>query len=104
MKTGLLEVRPLFVRKESRTRGHVFCCMLALKLSREMEQRLQKHFGTTDSDPHAITLRDALTTLASLCLMHYQVDEKNTVTKLPKPNASQRKILTALGVTLPATM
>jgi hypothetical protein len=36
--------------------------------------------------------------------MHYQVDEKNTVTKLPKPNASQRKILTALGVTLPATM
>jgi transposase len=35
MKTGLLEVRPLFVRKESRTRGHVFCCMLALKLSRE---------------------------------------------------------------------
>jgi transposase len=52
MKTGLLEVRPLFVRKESRTRGHVFCCMLALKLSREMEQRLREHFGTTDSDPH----------------------------------------------------
>ena len=41
-----------------------------------MEQRLQNLFGTTDSDPHAITLRDALTTLASLCLMHYQVDEK----------------------------
>ncbi|MDP2835028.1 MAG: IS1634 family transposase, partial [Pseudomonadota bacterium] len=32
MKTGLLEIRPLFVRKESRTRGHVFCCLLALKL------------------------------------------------------------------------
>jgi transposase len=57
MKTGLVEVRPLFVRKESRTRGHVFCCMLALKLSREMERRLQKHFGTTESNPHAITLR-----------------------------------------------
>jgi hypothetical protein len=36
MKTGLLEVRPIFVRKESRTRGHVFCCLLALKLSREL--------------------------------------------------------------------
>jgi len=92
------------VRKESRTRGHVFCCLLALKLSREMEQRLQKHFGTTDSDPHAITLRDALTTLGSLCLMHYQVDEKTTVTKLPQPSANQMKILTALGVTLPTTM
>jgi hypothetical protein len=31
--------------------------MLALKLSREMERRLREHFGTTDSNPHAITLR-----------------------------------------------
>ena len=104
MKTGLLEVRPLFVRKESRTRGHVFCCMLALKLSREMERRLREQFGTTDSNPHAITLRDALTSLGSLCLLHYKVDEKTTVTKLPQPRANQRKILTALGVTLPATV
>jgi transposase len=104
MKTGLLEVRPLFVRKESRTRGHVFCCMLALKLSREMERRLREQFGTTDSNPHAITLRDALTSLGSLCLLHYKVDEKTTVTKLPRPRANQRKILTALGVTLPATV
>jgi len=104
MKTGLLEVRPLFVRKESRTRGHVFCCMLALKLSREMERRLREQFGTTDSNPHAITLGDALTSLASLCLMHYKVDEKTTVTKLPQPSANQAKILTALAVTLPATM
>jgi transposase len=104
MKTGLLEVRPLFVRKESRTRGHVFCCMLALKLSRELERRLREQFGTTDNNPHAITLRDALTSLSSLCLMQYQVDEKTTVTKLPKPSANQTKILTALGVILPGKM
>ena len=40
MKTGLLEIHPVFVRKESRTRGHVFCSMLALKLQREVERRL----------------------------------------------------------------
>ena len=40
MKTGLLEIRPLFVRKESRTRGPVFCCQLALKLQRELSRRL----------------------------------------------------------------
>src|SRR5271165_1382608 len=102
MKTGLLEVRPLFVRKESRTRGHVFCCMLALKLSREMERRLREHFGTTDSNPHAITLRDALTSLGTLCLLQYKIDERTTVTKLPQPSANQSKILAALGVTLPA--
>ena len=104
MKTGLLEVRPVFVRKESRTRGHVFCCMLALKLSRELERRLQEKFGTTDSNPHTITLHDALASLGSLCLMHYKVDEKTTVTRLPQPSANQKKILTALGVTLPGTM
>jgi len=56
LKTGLLQVRPVFVRKESRTRGHVLCCMLALKLSRELELRLKAAFGTTDTNPHAITL------------------------------------------------
>ena len=69
-----------------------------------MERRVREHFGTTDSNPHAITLRDALTSLASLCLMQYQVDEKTTVTKLPKPRANQAKILTALGLTLPGKM
>jgi transposase len=102
MKTGLLEVRPVFVRKESRTRGHVFCCMLALKLSREIERRLRTAFGTTDTDPHAVTLPDALASLSRLCLLSYVVDEKTTVTKLPQPDANQKKILAALRVPLPA--
>ena len=101
LKTGLLEVRPVFVRKESRTRGHVFCCMLALKLGREMERRLREKFGTTDSDPHALTLPDALAALSSLCLLQYRVNEKTTVTKLPQPSANQKQILEALGVNLP---
>lgn len=103
LKTGLLEVRPVFVRKESRTRGHVFCSMLALKLSREMERRLREAFGTTDSNPHAITLPDALRALSSLCLLQYKIDERTTVTKLPQPRANQQQILAALGVSLPTT-
>lgn len=101
MKTGLLEVRPVFVRKQSRTRGHVFCCLLALKLSREMERRLTAAFGTTDADPHAITLTDALAALSRLCLLEYRVDEKTSVTRLPQPDARQQQILAALGVPLP---
>lgn len=101
MKTGLLEVRPVWVRKESRTRGHVFCCMLALKISREMERRLQAKFGTTDTDPHATTLPDAVAALCRLCLLEYPIDEKTTVTRLPKPDARQTEILEALGVAMP---
>jgi transposase len=102
MKTGLLEVRPVFVRKERRTRGHVFCCMLALKLSREMERRLRENFGTTDNNPHAITMPDALAALGSLCLLQYKINEKTTVTKLPQPSPNQKRILAALDVSLPA--
>ena len=102
LKTGLLEVRPVWVRKENRTRGHVFCCMLALKISREMERRLRAAFGTTDTRADAITLPDALLALTRLCLLHYPVDEKTTVTKLPQPDTRQQEILKALGVSLPA--
>ena len=101
LKTGLLEVRPIWVRKESRTRGHVFCCMLALKLSRELERRLQAQFGTTDSDAHTPTLPDALAALSRLCLLEYPIDEKTTLTRLPQPDARQKEILEALGVSLP---
>ncbi|HZT71611.1 MAG TPA: IS1634 family transposase [Terriglobia bacterium] len=102
LKAGLLEVRPVWVRKESRTRGHVFCCMLALKVSREMERRLRAAFGTTQTHADAITLPDALLSLARLCLLHYPVDEKTTLTKLPQPDSRQQEILQALGVCLPA--
>jgi len=102
MKTGLLEIRPLFVRKESRTRGHVFCCLLALKLQRELERRLAAAFGTTDKDPKAVTVSDALAALGRLSLLTFKVDEKTAVTRLPKPDQHQRSILDALKVSLPA--
>jgi transposase len=101
MKTGLLEVRPVFVRKESRTRGHVFGCMLALKIVREMERRLQAAFGTTDDDPHAITVEDAMTALSRLCLQSYEIDENTMVIRFPRPDARQAEILKALGASLP---
>jgi transposase len=102
LKTGLLEVRPVWVRKESRTRGHVFCCLLALKVAREMERRLRAALGTTETQADALTLPDALLALTRLCLLHYPVDEKTMVTKLPQPDARQRQILQALDVSLPA--
>ncbi|MHB8301932.1 MAG: hypothetical protein ACYDC6_03705 [Acidobacteriaceae bacterium] len=76
--------------------------MLALKLSRAMERRLRAAFGTTETGSGAITLPDALAALGRLCLLHYPVDEENTVTRLPLPDPRQLKILPALRVHLPA--
>lgn len=102
MKTGALEVRPIFVQKAGRTRGHVFCCMLALKLVRQIEQQLHKAFATTGDDPHAVTLPDALASLSRLCLLNYPANKSGQVViKLPHPNDTQKKILHALKVSLP---
>lgn len=104
LKTGLLEVRPIFLRKEKRTRGHVLVCMLALKVSREIQRRLTACFGTTDDDPHAVTLPDAVAALHRLCLLHYPIDEHRSLTRLPQPDAHQAQILKALKVHLPGSV
>jgi len=49
IKTGLLEIRPVFLRKASRTRGHAVVSLLALKLARELDRRMAP-LGLTASD------------------------------------------------------
>jgi hypothetical protein len=100
MKTGLLEVRPIFGRKARRTRAHVFVTMVALKVVREMRRGLGAAFGTTDDDKMAVTVEDAWLALARLCLLTYQVQGPG-VTRLPTPDAHQKAILDALGTPLP---
>ena len=51
LKTGLLALRPIFLRKEGRTRGHALVCLLALKLARELDRRLA---------PLGLTVEDGL--------------------------------------------
>jgi len=101
MKTGFLEIRPVFLRKANRTRAHALVCLLALKIIREMERRLTARFGTTDTDAHAVTLPDALTALNRLCLQHYTLPNGTTITRLPQPDSRQQHILEALQITLP---
>ena len=40
LKTGLLEIRPVFLRKAARTRGPAVVSLLALKLARELDRRV----------------------------------------------------------------
>ena len=42
LKTGLLEIRPVFLRRADRTRGHALVSLLALKLARALEQRVAR--------------------------------------------------------------
>ena len=86
MKTGFLELRPIFVRKENRTRGHVFAAMLALKVVREGERGLKDAFGTTEQSAEALTLDDALSALSRLCFQRQELGGQE-VLHLPRPDA-----------------
>lgn len=100
MKTCLLEIRPIFVRKKSRTRGHVFVTLLALKLCRELNACLKQTFGTTDESDTALTIKDALLCLSRMCFQRHQAAGQEFL-KLPRPDEKQEALFNALGVMPP---
>jgi len=60
LKTGLLQIRPVFLRKEKRTRGHALVSLLALKLARELDRRMA---------PLGLTVQDAIERLKGVRLV-----------------------------------
>jgi hypothetical protein len=90
MKSGL-EIRPVFVRKKSRTRGHVLVVMLALILVRELKRRLS---AMNLEVSHAIMAMDGW------CLLRERIGTLE-FTRLPRPNALQAAILAEAGVKEP---
>jgi hypothetical protein len=102
MKTSLLEMRPIFVRKEARTRGHVFAAMLALKVARAGDRRLKEAFGPTDHSAQALTLADALRALSRLCFQPYTIAGRE-VLQLSRPDSRQLAIFAALQIKPPGT-
>ena len=93
MKTDL-QVRPVFVRKESRTRGHVLVVMLALVLRREIERRLK---NTEIEVGHAVERLNGWTILReSLGPISFS--------RIPDPNQFQQAILSAVGVKQPTSL
>ena len=100
LKTGLLEVRPIFLRKATRTKGPVFIAMLALKITRVFEEKLHQAFGTTDDNPDALTLDEALMALSRITYLHYE-ENGQSIARLPRPDTLQANLLRVLGVPFP---
>ena len=87
MKTGLLEIRPVFLRKATRTRGHALVSLLALKLARELDRRVA---------PLGITVKDALTRLEGVRLVALG-DAENRLWRLANSYpAAQTEVLARL--------
>ena len=102
LKTTRLELRPIFVRKANRTRAHVFCAMLALKLAREFDSGLKAAFGSTADDTRALTVTDALQALSRLCFQRYEAEGQSFLA-LPQVDQKQAAIFNAVDIKPPPT-
>jgi hypothetical protein len=96
MKTTHLEVRPVYVRTEASTRGHVLVVMLAYLIVRE----LRKLWVDLD-----LTVKEGLSQLACLCSIKMRVGADQTmVQKIPTPDQTSSRLLKAAGVILPKAL
>lgn len=94
-KTSHLEVRPVFVRTEANTRGHVLVVMLAYMLVRELK-RAWREFD--------LTVKEGLDELNRTCAVNVSISDKSSILRLPEPSKMAKELLNALKVNLPAIL
>jgi len=94
-KTSHLEVRPVYVRKESRTRGHVFVVMLAYQIVME----LAKCWRDLN-----LTVAEGVSELSSLCMTEVTIRDDTTINQVPAPRPSVRRLLKAADVVIPQAL
>ena len=93
MKTGFLEVRPVYVRKAKRTRGHVFITMLAYMIIHEIRRLIPVGDG--------MTMKEILARLKAVALVELQ-DDNGAFYRVPEPDKATLDILNQLGVSIPS--
>lgn len=93
-KTGYLEVRPIFVRKETRTRGHLLITMLSYKL----EKFLRKCWKDID-----LTVEEGIKQLTNLSSVIIKVRSEE-LHRVPKPDKLSEQLLNAVQVKLPGAL
>ena len=95
-KSGHLEVRPIFVRTEKRTRAHVFIVMLAYLL------RLELKAAWNELD---VTVEEGLKQLSTLCAIENKIPGRQIgFLSVPAPRDGLDVLFTALDIDPPTTL
>jgi transposase len=94
-KSVQLEMRPVYLRDENRTRGHALVVMLAYLLV----QALRQHWRDID-----LTVQEGLDRLASLCLVEVIIGGRPSYHQVPTPRDDVRRLFEAAGVAIPTAL
>jgi len=94
-KTSFLEIRPLFVRSETSTRGHLVVVMLAHLILRELRA------GWASFNK---TVEEILGELSLLCRNTIQFSNERKIDRIPLPNEGMKALLDAVSVKMPTSI
>ncbi|MCP3924564.1 MAG: IS1634 family transposase [Desulfobacterales bacterium] len=92
IKTGLLEIHPIYVRKDSRTRGHVFICMLSYFITKHLKDL------TSSLD---LTLSYTIQTLDRIQYTMYDISGHKFKSLPCQLTIDQENIFSQIGLKLP---
>ena len=89
-----LEIRPVYVKSEANTRGHVLVVFLAYMIIQALEQAWASLY---------LTVEEGLLCLSNLCLLEVSIEDKR-FQKIPTPNHRNKKMLEKLDIKLPLVL
>jgi len=87
-----LDIRPVYVRKEENTRGHVLVVMLAYMIVRELDKTWQHLY---------LTVEEGLRSLSTLTMLEVSYDKEKIFQNIPEPREQNKRMLGALNISLP---
>ena len=87
-----LELRPIYVRSEASTYGHVLVVMLAYMIIRYLDQKWSSLY---------LTVEEGLRSLNTLTLQEVTIEGNQSFQQIPEPREQSKKMLKALGIELP---
>ena len=94
-KTVQLEMRPVYLRNENRTRGHALVVMVAYLLTQALRQCWR------DID---LTVQEGLDRLASFCVVEVIIGGRPSYNQVPTPRDDVRQLFEAAAVAIPAAL
>lgn len=95
LKQSFEQIRPIYVRKENRTRGHVFVCFLAYMVIKHAWENC-KHLGLTQTK--------IFESLDSIQYVHYKIENVEIKALPAKFLDHTQKIIDTLKIKLPKTL
>ena len=90
-----LEMRPVYLRAENRTRGHAVVVMLAYLMAQELRRRWR------DID---LTVQEGLHRLAGLCVTEVRIGGRPSYHQVPTPRDDVRRLFDAASIPIPTAL